>query len=125
MDEHAFGQWLKETGLSVVPPQVAPADGELLSEDRAETPPLSLVAELDLADPEEDDEDTGAFADLGKPGDRLENTELVAAAFRAAGNPKYQDVTFKSARVAHRPVPTYREIALERAKRVNRSVAAW
>jgi len=111
MGRHAFDLWLEEKGFGVVTP----------AEGAAEVPPPSFVAELDLADPEDDDE--SIFSDLGKPGDRLENTELVAAAFRAAGSPRYQDVKLKAAGRGHRRDPTYREIALQQAKRVNASVA--
>jgi hypothetical protein len=122
MDKHAFDLWLKEAGLQLMTTPPAPAEAEMASDDAAELPSLSPVAELDLADPEDDDEGDGVFADFGRPGDRLENAELVAAAFRAAGNPKYLDVRLKTARGGNCPLPTYREIAVQRAKRVSASV---
>jgi hypothetical protein len=120
MDRHAFDLLLEETDFAVATRLVTPTNGTVSSD---EPPWLSFVAQLDLADPEDDDEGTGGFTDVGAPGDRLENTELVAAAFRAAGNPKYQDVRLKAAAGGNRPVPTYREIALQRAKRLNSSVS--
>ena len=123
MDKHAFDLWLKEAGLQVVTTP-APAEAEMVSDNAAEPPPLSSFAELDLADPDDDDEGTDALADFGQPGDRLENTELVAAAFRVAGDPKYEDVRLKPATGGTCLVPTYREIALRQARRVN-SPAAW
>ena len=120
MDNYFFDRRLEETGFGAMTSTVTPAGGAVLSDNAAEP---WFVAELDLDDPEDADETTGAFTDVGKPGDRLENAELVAAAFRAAGDPKFQDVKLKSARGGNCPVPTYREVALQRAKRINASVA--
>jgi hypothetical protein len=117
MDRDAFDLLLEATDRAVATRPAPSASGAVSSD---EPPRLSF----DLADFEEDDEGTSGFTDLGAPGDRLENTELVAAAFRAAGNPKYQDVRLKGASPANYRVPTYREIAQQRAKRVNSS-AAW
>jgi hypothetical protein len=122
MDTHAFDLWLKEAGLQVVTTPLVPAGAEAVSDDVAELLP-SPVEELDLAESEEHDEDAEVVSEFGQPGDRLENTELVAAAFRAAGNPRYEDVKLKAQRSSNCLVPSYREIALQRAKRVNLPVA--
>src|SRR5471032_309269 len=100
MNEHIFALWLKETGLMVLPRPLpgdvacdelrsaATAYGSVLSDDETGQPQRSDVADLDLADPEDDDDDDeqfpSAFAGFGAPGDRRENTELVAAVFLAA-----------------------------------------
>jgi hypothetical protein len=135
MDEHTTSLLLRENGLEVLTRSVPPADGPVLSDiDNTENPLPSTVAELDLVDPEDDDDegdDDGVGDDVARvtvdqrdrPG-QWENTELVAAAFRAAGNPKFEDVRLRSAKTSYRPAPTHREIALRRAKRANGS-ATW
>lgn len=140
MDEYTISLLLRENGLEVLTRSVPPADELVLSNmDNTEKTWPSTVAELDLVDPEDDDDeragDEGNDDRVGddvphvtvdyrdRPG-RWENTELVAAAFRAAGNPKFEDVRLRSAKTSDRPAPTHREIALQRAKRGNGS-ATW
>jgi hypothetical protein len=124
-------QWLKENGLML---SEVPADGPApASSAQIECPSGSTVADLDLVDPEEDENDDavdGTSSDRPcatvyqrDPSDRWENTERVDAAFRAAGNPKFQDIRFKSAKISHCPGPTHREISVERAQRLSRSVS--
>ena len=140
MDAYTISLLLRENGLEVLTRSVPPADGLVLSnmDNTGNTWP-STVAELDLVDPEDDDDerdgnegnDDGVGDDVphvtvdyrDRPG-RWENTELVAAAFRAAGNPKFEDVRLRSAKTSDRPAPTHREIALRQAKRGNGS-ATW
>jgi hypothetical protein len=125
MHEDTFRLWLRETGLRAPPRLVALADAPaLLDPGEIEEPQPPAVADLDLVDPGDHDDDAdddrpNGFEDHGGPGDRWENIERVAAAFRAAGNPKYQDVRLKSAKTSHGSGPACREIALERDKRVN------
>jgi hypothetical protein len=148
MDQDAISLWLKENGLRVLTRPMPPADGPVLAGmDNTESPSPTTVADLDLVDPEDrddvdpedrddvdpedhdDDHNCGADDDClrvtvdqrDRPG-RWENTELVAAAFQAAGNPTYQDVRLKSPQTSHCPGPTHREIAVERATRLSRSV---
>ncbi len=113
MHEDIFSLWLRKTGLRATPTRwVAPADRpEVWDTDSTERPQPSTVADLNLADDHDDgvDDDGPSGAEhYGRPGDRLENTELVAAVFRAAGNPTYQDVRLKSAKASHCPGPTQR-----------------
>src|SRR6202023_1389859 len=128
MDEYTISLLLRENGLEVLTRSVPPADGLVLSNmDNTENTRPSTVAELDLVDPEDDDDeragdegnDDGVDDDVphvtvdyrDRPG-RWENTELVAAAFRAAGNPKFEDVRLRSAKTSDRPAPPHREIAM-------------
>jgi hypothetical protein len=140
MDQDAISLWLKENGLRVLTRPMPPADGPVLAGmDNTESPSPTTVADLDLVDPEDrddvdpedhdDDHNCGADDDCPRvtvdQRDRRgpwENMELVAAAFQAAGNPTYQDVRLKSAKTSHCPGPTHREIAVERATRLSRSV---
>jgi hypothetical protein len=132
MDQDAFSLWLKENGLRVLTQSMPPADGPVLAGiDNTDSPSPATVADLDLVDPEDHDDNHNCGADDDCPRvtvdqrDRRgpwENTELVAAAFQAAGNPTYQDVRLKSAETSHCPGPTHREIAVERATRLSRSV---
>jgi hypothetical protein len=121
MHEHSF-QWPGETDLRA-PTQSVAADEPLLSDTgSAEEPQPSIVADRELDDLGNDDgaDDDGRSdsEDYGGPGRHQENTELVAAAFRAAGNPKFRDVRLKPAKINHCPDLTHREFALGRAKRV-------
>ncbi len=121
MHEDNF-QWLGETDLRA-PTQSVAADGPLLSDTGSAQEPQPSIG----ADPEPDDlgeDDDGAdddglsdSEDYGGPRRHQENTELVAAAFRAAGNPKFQDVRLKPAKFNHCPDLTHREFALGRANR--------
>lgn len=123
--------WLGEAGLSAPPPQSLATDEPPLSDtNSADEPQPSIVADLDLDDlgDSDGDGDDGADddcpsdpEDYGEPGRHRENTELVAAAFRAAGNPKYQDVRLKLAKTSNCPNLTHREFALGRAKRLKGS----
>src|SRR5258708_101118 len=124
MHEDTFSLWLKNTGLRATPRRwVALADGPGVSDtDSTEQPQPFTVADLDLADDHDDgmdDDGPSGTEHYGRPGDRLENTELVAAVFRAAGNPTYQDVRLKSAKTNHSPGPTHREVAVQCGKRVD------
>jgi hypothetical protein len=77
----------------------------------------------------EDPDDNGAEGEpasgsylLRERGRRRENTELVAAVFEGAGNPRFQDVRLKPAMTRNCPGPTYREVAMQRAKRGNGAI---
>jgi hypothetical protein len=140
MDQDAISLWLKENGLRALTRPMPPADGPVLAGmDNTESLSPTTVADLDLVDPEDrddvdpedhdDDHNCGADDDCPRvtvdQRDRRgpwENMELVAAAFQAAGNPTYQDVRLKSPQTSHCPGPTHREIAVERATRLSRSV---
>jgi|SRR5438309_1000006 hypothetical protein len=131
MDHDALGLWLEQNGLRILARSMLATDGSLQA-GNTQRSSLSTVTELDPVDPEDDENDheDGADGDWPevmvsqghRPG-RGEDTELVAAVFRAAGNPKFDDVRFRSAKTSNHPGPTHREIALEQAKRVNRSVS--
>jgi hypothetical protein len=89
-------------------------------EDEAENKTGDQVGD-EVGDEAEDEADDYADAnDMGyvRPaGDRYdigENIALVTAAFRAAGNPRYQDVRLKQVRTAWALDPTLREIARKR-----------
>jgi len=138
MDQNTISLLLRENGLEVLTRSMPSADGQVLSDvDNTENPLPSTVADLDLVDPEDDDDegdddegdDDGVGDDVPRftvdychRAGRWENTELVAAAFRAAGNPKFEDVRLRSATTSDHPGPTHREIAVEQAKRLSRSV---
>ena len=124
MDDDIYDLWLKDTGLRRWVPV---PDGSVLADNKTAEPQPTVVNDLDLVDPEDDEDGAdrelrSAEAAYRDNHDRWENTELVAAAFRAAGNPKFEDVRLKSARTSDRPAPTHRELALQRAKRVSGSV---
>jgi hypothetical protein len=125
MHEDTLSLWLKITGLRATSTRsVAPADVPGLSDtDSTEQPQPAIVADLDLADDHDDSVDDGSSGTERhrRPGDPLENTELVSAVFRAAGNPTYQDVRLKSAKTDHCSGPTHREIAVQRGKRLGGS----
>jgi hypothetical protein len=134
MDQNAISLWLRENGLEVLTRSVPPASAPVLSDIKnTENTWPSTVADLDLVDPEDDDEGDDDHSDgvaddvlrvtvdqRNRPG-RWEDTEVVAAAFRTAGNPKFEDVRLKSGEKT-KPDPTQRELALQRAKRGNGSV---
>jgi hypothetical protein len=124
MDEYIFSLWLRETGLRVLTQPVVPALGQPLSDHETKEPQRSAVADLDLVDPEGDDDDDGpsVSSDYRELGDHWENTDRVSAVFRAAGNPMYQDVRFRVAKTSHCPDPSHRQVALQRAKRIDRSI---
>jgi hypothetical protein len=130
MDEGTISL-LNECGLSVQTRSVPPADDDLVLPGMAQIERTS-VADLDPTDPEDnvngysggaDDDSPGVTAyERDRPG-RWENSTLVAAAFRAAGSVKFEDVRLRSAKKGVRPDPTHREIAVEQAKRLSRSVS--
>jgi hypothetical protein len=131
MDHDAIDLLLKENGLSLLTRSMLSTDVPVRpGRDNAENWSQSMP-DLDRIDPEDDDDhDDGAEDDW--PGVMVgqrhhpshgEDTELVAAAFRAAGNPKFDDVRLRSAKTSNHPGPTHREIALEQAKRLKRSVS--
>jgi hypothetical protein len=133
MDHDAIGLWLEENGMRILARSMLPTDVPLQAgRDNSESSSPSTLTDLDLVDPEDDENDHDDGADDDWPGvmvsqrhrpGRGEDTELVAAAFRAAGNPKFEDVRLRSAKASDHPGPTHREIALEQAKRLNRSVS--
>jgi hypothetical protein len=111
-----------EKPTSGAPTQSVAADGPLLSDTGSAQEQPSSGADAEPYDLGEDDggaDDDGLSdsEDYGGPGRHQENTELVAAAFRAAGNPKFQDVRLKPAKFNHCPDLTHREFALGRANR--------
>jgi hypothetical protein len=130
MDENLFSLQLSALGLRVLTPSVSPEYQRLLSDDGTDEPLPFTAANGDLLDFDEDeddqdgtdDDDILVFSEHGGPGRDKENTNLVAAAFRAAGDPRYQDVRFKPAKANHWVNPTPREISLKRAKLINRTV---
>ena len=82
-------------------------------EDKAED-----EAEGETKDEAEDYADANDMGYVRFVGDRYnigENVELVTAAFRAAGDPRYQDVRLKPVRTAWALDPTLREIARRRS----------
>jgi hypothetical protein len=102
MDEFTFRLWLRQTGLWSPTLQAPPAKGPLLSAtETAELPPTAASAASAPIDTGDDDdlnrEGHSDPEDYGGPGFGWENTELVAAVFRAAGNPRFQDVTLRVA----------------------------
>jgi hypothetical protein len=130
MDENLFSLQLSALGFSILTPSVAPVHQRSPSDHGSDEPrPLAATNgdRHDLDEDEDDqdgtdDEDIRVSSEYGAPSRDKENTELVAAAFRAAGNPRYQDVRFKPAKTGHWVNPTPREISLKRAKLINRSI---
>ena len=88
MHEDTVSLWLKITGLRATSTRsVVPADVPRVSDtDSTEQPRPSIVADLDLANDHDDGVDDGSSGTERhcRPGNPLENTELVSAAFRAA-----------------------------------------
>jgi hypothetical protein len=133
MDHDAIGLLLEENGLRILARSMLPTDVPLEGgRDNAQSWSPSTLADLDLVDPEDDDDDHNDGADDDWPGlmvsqrhrpGRGEDTELVAAAFQAAGNRKFEDVRLRSAKTSDHHGPTHRETAVEQAKRLNRSVS--
>jgi hypothetical protein len=125
MDDYSFRLWLKETGLWSPSLQPQPIGSPLSDMENTQTAPQPVMENpdpLDLGDDDDaDDDDADDFGeDYGGPGAGWENTDLVTAVFRAAGNPRFEDVRLKVARTS-RPDPTDRELVLRRAKRVGAS----
>jgi hypothetical protein len=120
MDKDLFELWVRETGIRA--PVWPVAADEPLRSDGAEQRDLIGVPDLDIDDL--GDDGLRGSEDCGQPGGHRENTELVAAVFRAEGDPKYQDVKLRAAKTSNSPGPTHREFARQRAKRRNGS-PAW
>jgi hypothetical protein len=120
--------WTFDTAVLATGAVAAEPKQQIAVADRAVLPDISNTEDLWSSpmagqDPEDPD-DNGAEGEpasgsylLREPGRRRENTELVAAVFEGAGNPKFQDVRLKPAMTRNCPGPTYREIAMQRAKR--------
>jgi hypothetical protein len=129
MDDTLFSLQLSALGFTIVTPSAAPEYRGLLSDHRTFEPlPIASSIDdlLDLDEDEDDqdgiDDDIAVSSEHGAPTRDRENTELVAAAFQAAGNPRFQDVRFKPAKTSHSANPTPREISLRRAKLITRSI---
>jgi hypothetical protein len=120
--------WTIDTAVLATGAVAAEPKQQIAVADRAVLPDISNTEDLWSSpmagqDPEDPD-DNGAEGDsasgsylLREPGRRRENTELVAAVFEGAGNPRFQDVRLKPAKTRNCPGPTYREVAVQRAKR--------
>jgi hypothetical protein len=68
----------------------------------------------------EDSDRSGSARGSGRHAGGGENTALVNKVFAAAGNPRFQDVRFKTVATVPSSDPTHRELMLKQAQRTTR-----
>jgi hypothetical protein len=121
MNEEVFKIWFQSTGMTVTPysrqttsneyrPAVIEVEAakavEIAQSFKAVKDTCVLDPDDEGIDGDDDDSDEIQIYHRVNVTSRGENTEAVDAAFRAAGNPKFQDVRFKAAAAT----PAYRKL---------------